>query len=124
MIYGNTTCSNNSKIYEVHLVLFVYCQVANVILFLIFYFIYHLPPPLPHLMSHFSILCYGLVTVAFVHSLIYYTCQRSVLFCFAVSGGSGGFLNAGLQMGLLCCEGHLMHDQAEYKTLLSFKENR
>lgn len=47
-----------------------------------------------------------------------------ILFCFAVSGGSGGFLNAGLQMGLLCCEGHLMHDQAEYKTLLSFKENR
>lgn len=58
MIYGNTICSNNTRIYEVHLVLFVYCQVENVILFLILYFIYHLPSPLPQLVSPFSTFCY------------------------------------------------------------------
>lgn len=46
VIYGPPTRSNNSEIYEGHLVVFVYCQEENVILFLIPYFISHPLPPL------------------------------------------------------------------------------
>lgn len=79
--------SNNSKIYEVHLVLFVYCQVENVILFLICYFIRHSPSP--QLMSPFT--CYVLWTVALFVLFVYSTCQRSIWFFF----GGGG---------MLCCK--------------------
>lgn len=58
MIDGKTSCSTNSKIYEVHLVL-VYCQEENVILFLIHYFIHHslLPLALPHATFYHLLLC-------------------------------------------------------------------
>lgn len=80
MIDGNTICSNNSKIYEVHLVLFVSCQVENVILFLILYFIYHLPSPLSQLGSPFSTFC----CVQLLLFLIYSTFQRSFDFLHSV----------------------------------------
>lgn len=79
MIYGNTICSNNTQIYEVHLVLFVYCQVENVILFLILYFIYHLPSPLSQLRSPFSTFCY-VQLILFICSFIPHSREALIFF--------------------------------------------
>lgn len=73
LIYRPPTPSNNGEIYEGHLVLFVYCQEENVILFLIPYFTSPPSQPLPQLMSPFTIFSCVLEEVTLVPSYLFHT---------------------------------------------------
>lgn len=113
VIYGPPTHSSNGEIYEGHLVLFVYCQEENVILFLFPSFISHPLPPLAQLVSPFAIFSCLLGAVAFVHSYLFHMAGKHLNSIF--------FLNLDvvlqsshlLQVWLLCSEQKLMHGQAD-----------
>lgn len=59
VIYEPPTHSNNGKIYEGHLVLFVYCQEENVILFLIPYFMSTTLTPARVTFCHLALCTWG-----------------------------------------------------------------
>lgn len=114
LIYRPPTPSNNGEIYEGHLVLFVYCQEENVILFLIPYFTSPPSQPLPQLMSPFTIFSCVLEEVTLVPSYLFHTSGKhwiSFFFLLDVVLQSSHLL----QMWLLCSEQKLMHGQADWK---------